>query len=1411
MPPTLNNPIAMNDCPKMGPTTPVPSAPRNPSVRGKTWRWIRRLAVLLFIILLLPVLLLTVLHLDRSHHLANQWLNRMLAPWVHLTHLGGEWPLNLTLERLALSDDRGQWLALEGMRIDWPWEEWRSDAWPLPRLDIQRLSLDRLPVQQEKDASITSGWWGWGWLPGRLYIHTLALGQELIPGGATFQLQGEFQELQEGMRRLHGWVKRQDRELAQASFDIQFSSRTDHLGLHLEIDERSGLFSALTRAPAAEGHWRVLLEGSAPWRAWRGRLELEGPTLGTMTTGVTARDGRKIDLDGQWRLPDRPSWNFVRSLTEQGSIPFGLTFEHDREHNTLSLSRMTGAIPGVTLDGTGFIARTAANDPNLFGEVRFTIPDMQRLSQERPPPITGSLNGIATLFGTWTAPQGILHLRGKRLVGSNTTIDSFKSRIQLEPATSHTPGTKFSLTGRASGVAHEENYWSSLGISGLFITIPDESSLLLRLRTTFGEMRAPSPPSIPWFSRQTTLIAAGRLKTNRFLDLHRVHLTTPVFSASGGGRFDLLDRTFSSAIRATLHDLTPLEQILGRQTRGLLEIDARGGGSWDDPWLKLDLQGHRMKFPELKIDSFSATFEGKKIRSAPEGLVHSSFHSHRERVTLATRVGMKKVGGPLVLEGITITGPRIRLEGNLIVTRTPFSLGGRLKGTIESLAALKPWHGQDWEGKADVNLELHPQEKPSPTNPSPPPKIKVAALPGKNTSSLLKTNRDRKSEMTASKRVNDRNPFKATLRVHPFRTSGISFSRLEINGKGSSEQIKFEVTGQGAGPGDPSFTGQGEVYPTLAEKRLLLTGLEGSWRKEPFRLHRPWNITFSEGGLAVSDLDLTLAALRLRGDMKQSQGTMEGQCRIEGPLSVLDRWGILPIQGSVQLAATLSGTNTHPRVSMKILGTNLKAQGKTATTLPPAKISAHIGIDKERIARLRMIVTGLGTSPAQVRANIPVHLTLDPFSARLSDTSPFDLDLQARAKTSDVASWLGVTEEHRIGGLLEASLHASGSIDHPRIAGTVEMKQGSYENDVLGVLFKEITMRGRADGDRILFDQITMTDGGTGHIEGRGQWLMDRQANFPFRFTARLNQASLLHREEAKARASGILVFEGGRENLDIHGTATVHRVDYHLPETDNGPELRVVRIQEKQGEETKNTRSIPTHHTRLDIHLNFPDQVFIRRQGLESQWHGAIDIQGSLEAPQITGQLDLGRGHLKFANRRYELRRGSIRFPGDPSATPLMDVDAVTQTRDLEIRANLEGPATHPRLRFVSTPELPEKDILAQLLFGRSIDTITPTQAIQLAATLHSLRNGGTGIVEGIGQKLGIDQLDFKGDSVATGTVNAGKYLSDKMYLEVQKGLKADSDRIHLEYDLTPELSVQTGVDARSNTDIGIMWNMDY
>ena len=73
----------------------------------------------------------------------------------------------------------------------------------------------------------------------------------------------------------------------------------------------------------------------------------------------------------------------------------------------------------------------------------------------------------------------------------------------------------------------------------------------------------------------------------------------------------------------------------------------------------------------------------------------------------------------------------------------------------------------------------------------------------------------------------------------------------------------------------------------------------------------------------------------------------------------------------------------------------------------------------------------------------------------------------------------------------------------------------------------------------------------------------------------------------------------------------------------------------------------------------------------------------------------------------------------------------AETILDDLTARITVEGPANAPDVTISATPDLPQDEVLARLLFGRSIDTLSPFQVARLVASVRTLAGGGPGLVE--------------------------------------------------------------------------------
>src|SRR3546814_15768544 len=85
----------------------------------------------------------------------------------------------------------------------------------------------------------------------------------------------------------------------------------------------------------------------------------------------------------------------------------------------------------------------------------------------------------------------------------------------------------------------------------------------------------------------------------------------------------------------------------------------------------------------------------------------------------------------------------------------------------------------------------------------------------------------------------------------------------------------------------------------------------------------------------------------------------------------------------------------------------------------------------------------------------------------------------------------------------------------------------------------------------------------------------------------------------------------------------------------------------------------------------------------------------------------------------------------------------------------NISGRAQNPQIAFTSTPSLPQDEVMSRILFGESVTNLSATQAIQLAASLNSLRGGGGGLnpLGKLQSAAGIDRLRILGSDPATGS----------------------------------------------------------
>lgn len=228
-----------------------------------------------------------------------------------------------------------------------------------------------------------------------------------------------------------------------------------------------------------------------------------------------------------------------------------------------------------------------------------------------------------------------------------------------------------------------------------------------------------------------------------------------------------------------------------------------------------------------------------------------------------------------------------------------------------------------------------------------------------------------------------------------------------------------------------------------------------------------------------------------------------------------------------------------------------------------------------------------------------------------------------------------------------------------------------------------------------------------------------------------------------------------------------------------------------------------------LDIFIAAPQQVFVRGRGLDAELGGTFRITGTTANVIPSGGLELIRGRLDLLGKRFAFTEGQLQMEG--SLVPTIRLVATTDTVDGTAAVSIDGPADAPVISFTSSPALPEEEVVARLLFGRGLTSLTPIQAAQLASAVATLTGkGGVGIVDRLRKNFGLDDFDISTSDSGAAALRAGRYLSDNIYLD----LKLDSEgksQVSINLDVTSSVTIRGRAAADGDAGIGIHYERDY
>src|SRR5690606_21978931 len=322
------------------------------------------------------------------------------------------------------------------------------------------------------------------------------------------------------------------------------------------------------------------------------------------------------------------------------------------------------------------------------------------------------------------------------------------------------------------------------------------------------------------------------------------------------------------------------------------------------------------------------------------------------------------------------------------------------------------------------------------------------------------------------------------------------------------------------------------------------------------------------------------------------------------------------------------------------------------------------------------------------------------------DEGRLDGSIDLRVPTLAFANRL-IGPEWAVAGRLHSAGTVGGTIAQPRLQGELTGRDLALLQRALGWRLTDGTLDAHFDGDRLDLKMLRLESGG-GSIAMSGQLLLDGMHGG---FTLRADRLPVPIGPGQRVVVSGNTGVASSGTSLEWKGDI---RADEGLIELRGGeapsmPDDVVIVDRQAAGEPAGTAGGSPASGFRIgaDLDLDLGDKLRVRGSGIDVVLAGTLNLRGTLPAaPRACGRVRVLRGTYTAYGQRLEIERGQVVFNG-PLDNPVLDIVAMRRNQAVEAGVALSGTVLSPRLRLVSTPDVPDSQKLSWLVLGVGLEDV--------------------------------------------------------------------------------------------------------
>jgi len=1328
---------------------------------------------------------------------------------------------------VTLSDREGPWLVVERISMDWSPSALFSREVSIDRLLLERVHVIRRPLPSSAQAEDPQSSGTAGGLPVSVFLRDFAVRRLQISeavAGSDFDLRtsGHASVVADPLKvSLEAKVERDDDIAGSARAMIAFAPDDNVLDLDISVREPpGGAVAGLLRLPGNPAV-ELALTGAGSLADWSAEiaLDLDGTRTVEGQAGLAITESEtaaKADITGALAdlLPE--PYRTVFAGTTELVLDGARTADggvHIRQANLTTKVLTVNA--GGALDPTG-------GTVDLTGKLALS-PDAGWLA---PNPADPALRV--------RAPRATFEARGS-MSDAAWTVSADLDGMKTEPAT--TGPVNLVASGRGADLqAMAIPFDVDLKIDRLTLANPQAAQLVdgtvtlktggavdgdvLRIEQATLTARQLSAQISAWFDRAASTFEAKLQADTAWpvdaealpaLASDRLALTA-LLSGDGDGAVQAKDvairsqaltldadagfdgETVSAEAKGRLSDLS----LFNPDMAGAIALDLEASGPAAGAEIEIIATGSDIALKGQAVDA--PTLEASLVASAaaPSGTLSLKAGFAGEPLTASAKLSTEETGIRRIRD-LLFEFAGTKLQGTLALQPNGVPAGTIALNALD-LSRIAPLLLVDMSGTLKAKADFIDDNGAL--------RIIASASAPETRYADIAIDEARLSATVDDALGTPRANGSATVRQVLAGTTDVSDIVVNVASTDAPGTTAFDVKAVAAGI--PAKVG-GRVSVADGQTAIMLEQAEARYKGIVPKLARPAEIVLADGVTRIGEtvLDVGGGRLTISGTAAQTLAIEAQLARI--PMKLVD--AVAPgtgAAGSLNGNVTVSGPSANPAIAYDAVWSRAAFAATRGAGIPPLSLSAK-GLLQDNATDFK---AGVGGYPG-LAINAAGRVSLagaKNLSIDVTGKLPFTL-LDRPLSGSGL----------RLTGAGALDVDVGGSLAKPAVSGTFTTSGATFLDTNTSLVIRQLALKAGLSLDEINIERLSGTLASGGALTAGGRIGISPGSNLPADLSLKIADGRYADGQLVSTEFNADMSVKGPLQGAaTIGGTVVLDRVDITIPEKlprsiaslsvkhRNAPQA-VVRQNKAIAPKQKPKSQSGGPEMQLDLAIRAANRIFIRGRGMDAELGGSLTLKGPVSSPVALGRFAMRRGRLSILSQRFDFSRGAIGFSG--SLDPELDFAANTIVESTTVTVGVTGAASNPQIGLSSSPDLPDEEILALLLFRRGLADITPIQAAQLASAVATLGGigGSYGVVDRVRDSLGLSDIDISSDADGKAKVTVGRQLGDKVYLGVEQGVGKDSSRVKIDIDLTKNLKARAEVGADGKSKGGLFFERNY